>query len=179
MKLHPIKSSRENRIYCGPTAVATITGRSIECVEAWINTYRRKRQDKVVVASQPFELVYALKELGYKAVRTERYDVENKNIQKPTLAKWLRSRKDRNQVYIIHITNHYVTVKGNKLIDNHTMEPVFIRQAPHRRARVHSVIHVVEDSCENAARIRRKRKDVMPPEFQPIAKPRLIPRWYF
>jgi hypothetical protein len=59
-----------------------------------------------------------------------------------TLAHWLRKRKNRRELNVVELTNHWVVVEGHKFCDNHTMEPVFIRKAPHRRKRVIQVYRV-------------------------------------
>lgn len=60
----------------------------------------------------------------------------------PTLAEWMRSKRDPDAFYIVNVTNHYVLVRGRKFIDNHSKEWVFLRSAPHRRKRVAHVFKV-------------------------------------
>ncbi len=57
--------------------------------------------------------------------------------ERPTLARWLRERYpfQMDRIYLVNITGHFVVVRGRKFVDNKTMEPVFIRQAPGRRSR--------------------------------------------
>ncbi len=158
MKLHTVSSKRTNRIYCGPAAISAVSGRSIECAESWINYYRNARLDKVVVGSYSTELIAALHELGYRSKRTEVYDSKNS----PTLAAWLRKRSNRNAMVIVVLTSHFVVVKGNKFVDNFTMNPVFIRKAPHRRSRVKEIISVTTNETPEAGKRRRKRSDIFP-----------------
>jgi len=156
MNFKKIKSNRNHSIYCGPAACSVITGKSIECVESYINWRRGHRTDRIVRGAWPEELQYALSKLGYVCTMTDRYD----KIYRPTLAAWLRERDDRSQLVIIHLTNHYVVVKGNKLIDNHTIHPVSIKDAPHGRCKVYAVYQLAELPSKVAGKIRRKRSDV-------------------
>jgi len=122
--------------YCGPAAVATIAGITTDEAAKHIRkAYNRKSIRRVY----PEELVHALTELGY----TANY-MEFPLARRPTLAKWLRGREDRNKMTIVFLTGHFATVKGNKYIDNHTKEPVWISKAPGRRKRVVGVITVEE-----------------------------------
>lgn len=61
----------------------------------------------------------------------------------PTLAEWMRAKRDPNAHYILEVTNHWVLVKGRKFVDTFTKgEWVFLRSAPHRRKRVRGVWRV-------------------------------------
>jgi hypothetical protein len=129
MKLTAINGKNS---YCGPAAVAALTGVTTTKAAEFIRTaYNRKAIRRVY----PEELVHALKEMGYRAT----YSLVS---GKPTMAKWLREREDRNAANILFLTGHFVAVKGNKFVDNHTKEPVWISKAPGRRKRVLGVIEV-------------------------------------
>lgn len=61
----------------------------------------------------------------------------------PTLAEWMRAKRDPNAHYILEVTNHWVLVKGRKFVDTFTKgEWVFLRSAPHRRKRVRGIWRV-------------------------------------
>lgn len=61
----------------------------------------------------------------------------------PTLAEWMRSKRDPDAYYVVGLSDHWVLVKGRKFIDTFTKgQWVFLRSAPHRRKRVRSVFRV-------------------------------------
>lgn len=58
----------------------------------------------------------------------------------PTLAQWMRSKRNPDVFYIVELSGHWVLVRGRKFIDTATKgEWVFLRSAPHRRKRVKNV----------------------------------------
>lgn len=63
----------------------------------------------------------------------------------PTLAAWMRQKRDPAAFYIIEVSHHWVLVRGRKFIDTATKgEWVFLRSAPHRRKRVINVWSVTK-----------------------------------
>src|SRR4051812_46603793 len=63
----------------------------------------------------------------------------------PTLAAFLRKRAkaEMAETYVIQVSNHWIAVRGKKLLDTMTKgEPVWIGKAPHRRKRVRAVYRV-------------------------------------
>ena len=104
-----------------------------------------------------YEVFEVLKRFGYRDDSTLRYIG-----YQPTFAKWLRERENRNELCIVYLTNHFVVVKGNKMIDNTTMKPTFIRQSPHRRSRVIQYWVIGDIDTDEAGKLRRKRTDFYP-----------------
>jgi hypothetical protein len=129
-KLHDIHGGSR---WCGPAALTALTGRPTDEMAAEIRKVTGRKMITYVYAS---ELQETLESLGY----TTR--LEYITGEKPTLARWLREREDRNAFTIVLVTRHFVTVKGVKLVDNRVKKPVFIRKAPGRRKRVLGVITV-------------------------------------
>lgn len=125
MKLHNIKGTQR---YCGPGALASIMNVSSNDAARLI---REATGRKSICGTHGYELESVLRKAGYK-LRTGGIP----KSQRPTLARWLKEREDRNKLVIVGLTSHWCVVKGNKYIDNITLEPVWIRQAPNRRARV-------------------------------------------
>lgn len=128
MKLHPIRHTNASNLWCGPAAISAVTGYDTRSVHQCIRELNGLKQ---VTGLNNRDLVIVLQALGCK-VRAYRLP------SRVTLAYWLKTNAEvfsRNPV-IVNLTGHYVTVMGRKFIDNHTDGPVFLKAAPHRRARV-------------------------------------------
>lgn len=138
MKLTAIQGKNS---YCGPAAIAAIVGISTDAAAKAIRETGYKR--KSVRRLHPEELEWALAKLGY-AVHYQQMSPSDT----PTLAKWIRDREDRAAVNIVYVTGHYAVVSGNKYIDNHTKEAVWISKAPGRRKRVKGVLTVEKKACK-------------------------------
>ncbi len=137
MKLHSIQGDGRN-LKCGPTAIAVITGKPISEVKEAIYKVKGVRY----VGNMNNRLVYwTLRDLGYAMIPHPYPFTKTDGL---TFAAWLRNRnaEEINSLFLVQLTRHYVVVKGRKMIDNHTKEPVFIRQAPHRRKRVQRVFEI-------------------------------------
>lgn len=135
-KLHPAKrADGSTQMYCGPFAICTVTGENYERVRAVVNMYRWKKSNASICGMYCSDLEDTLRYFG----RLKGFTVNNVKVStNPTLAKFLKERPPEliNKVVVISLTNHFVVVKGRKFVDNHVKTPVFIRQAPFRRARV-------------------------------------------
>lgn len=131
MKLHSIKGKNS---YCGPAAIAALTGVTTDDAARELRAVSGRRAIKWCYTS---ELVAALERLGYRATETRVGD-------NPTLARWLRERENRGVATIVLVTGHFVAVKGNKFADNRNPDPIFISKAPGRRRRVKYVLTVTE-----------------------------------
>jgi hypothetical protein len=117
--------------FCGPAALSLITGRSVDdCVSVLKNV---RHSSQVVKGVYNGEMREALNHLGY---RMHVLPVRGR----PTLARLLRSLRERGPEYIflINTTGHYVVLRGRKIYDNKNPEGILVRQYQHRRARVYA-----------------------------------------
>ena len=128
----------ERRTFCGPYAVATLTGKKVDLIEDQINSYREKKKGAKVRRTTVNELRHTLLMLNQNVHDTEEW------YSSVTFAKWLRQRtpEQRKAKYLVLVTNHWVAVQGNKMNDTWTKAPTFIRRGPHRRKRVVVAIRV-------------------------------------
>lgn len=144
--LHEVENNSNGKAWCGPTVVASITGRDIARVKALIK--KRRGDNDAVKGTYWSDLAYALAHYGYRR-REKLYPKTGKAAKGwgrqdlPTLAQWLREKRDPDAYYILDVGRHWVVVHGRKLCDTYTKgKPVFTGSAPHRRRRVREV-HVV------------------------------------
>jgi hypothetical protein len=129
--------------------------------------WKRRKDVAPIVSTSSYDLARALRHFGW---RMQEVDVDGirsageaagmvravnwtgwqplpraSTLTMPTLAAWLRKRKpeDMKAAFVIQIDHHWIAIAGRKLCDTHTGgSPVFIRKAPHRRARVRKVYRV-------------------------------------
>jgi hypothetical protein len=107
--------------FCGPAALSLITGRSVDdCVSVLKNV---RHSSQVVKGVYNGEMREALNHLGY---RMHVLPVRGR----PTLARLLRSLRERGPEYIflINTTGHYVVLRGRKIYDNKNPEGILVRQ---------------------------------------------------
>ena len=129
----------DRKVYCGPYALAALTGLSVDFIENQINYRRDKKPGSRVSWTNGWDLHY----VGSMA-NLRMGDVTSLARENKTFARWLRERTPEqvNSKYLVLVTGHWVAVKGRKMIDTYTREPTFIRKAPHRRKRVQVVIKI-------------------------------------
>ena len=158
MKLKPVTTLNGETTWCGPSVISSITGFPVALIVRTIKDQRIKRgvgynerwinlpyDTKIIQAERPVQGTYSyevnecLKHYGYRIVSTKTNVPIPHNGNPPTIAKWLKQRKDRNELNLVDAGNHWQLIKGVKFVDSFTKVPVFIRKAPHRRARVKSV----------------------------------------
>lgn len=136
-KLHPIKHDLKTTLWCGPAALAAITGRPTSEVVAAAKKISGKRRIK---GMSNWLLKKTADALGFHLEAKYPNDATYlKYLHKPTLARWARENKAlfADKPVIVNVTGHYVTVHGRSLIDNQTKKVVSLKRAPHRRCRVH------------------------------------------
>ena len=139
MKLNnPRRRDGSDNMYCGPAALCAITGESYETVRESVNVDVRDRpHNRGITGMHGFEIRRVLEKFGYTAIETD-YDFI---YEKKNLNQYLKQRPffEKNNVLFIELTSHFVTVKGDNLVDNHTKVPVHIAIAPWKRAKVRKV----------------------------------------
>lgn len=158
--LHEVTNSGNARAWCGPTVVSAITGHDVVWVKKHIADYRRGRQGLestlnsmfgrdvqrrvVVKGTHWWELAHVLERTGRKMVQTSNYG-HLTTKDRPTFAAWLKKyRYEKDAIYIVGLTNHWIVVEGRWMLDTHTKgKPVRCTQGPHRRRRVETVWKVV------------------------------------
>ena len=125
--LFSAEDNRPRTAYCGPTAIAALTGVSPEAAEAAIvahranhPTPRRERHPKagpgLVRTMWSSEVIPVLAALGFKATECRSWPL-------PTFAQWLRLGR-APLPYLILVTGHFVAVKGDWFVDTGHRKPV-------------------------------------------------------
>lgn len=169
--LHFVENDTERKAYCGPTAIAAVSGQPISRVLDACRTVRNGNNWADECKDVPpvrgisrWVLERALRLLGYAG-----YWVED--AERPTLAAWLNNRTSVQHQHpcIVNVTRHFVAVAGYQFVDTFTKgQVVEIDEAPHRRKRVERVFVVTrrvppgpvttKSPSRIAAEIRKRRR---------------------
>ena len=143
LKLHKVETeSRSVKTACGPYALSALTGIEPAKIEQLVNQHRDAKPNARVWAMRPDECAKVLKRLGYTVSKHVTESGYNYSMQ-PTLAQWMKGR-NRSATYLVLVTNHFILIKGTKLIDTYTRKPVACYKAPHRRKRVKAIYQIQE-----------------------------------
>lgn len=117
--------------FCGPTAIAAITGHSPAHVERVILSNRathltqgrrfrgfRGSDSKRVRMTWSTEIAPALEALGWRASMVDH------QTARPTFSAWQHKARDQHATYVVLITGHFVAVSGEWLADTTYRTPV-------------------------------------------------------
>lgn len=139
MKLHTVIGDDNRRVMCGPAAIASITGKSISQVKEFIYKAKGKRY---VCSMYPSQIKKTLQLMGYRVFQRTFVDY------KPTFKQWRKKHQERDRVYLVHVTGHFIAVKNRMGVDNHDTKPVYARQLGLERKRVrnHFIVQKGESS---------------------------------
>jgi hypothetical protein len=112
--------------YCGPTAIAALTGRAVEDVEAHVMAYRaehgtpkrcRVPKGLYVKAMELRECAALLRLLGRPCETVFCSD-------RPTFARWRRTRAQKGARYLVLVTGHFVAMAEGYMVDTAQRTPV-------------------------------------------------------
>lgn len=127
--------------YCGPGAIATVTGLTSDEAARALREVTGKRSIHGVTSC---ELEETLEYLGidyqYYAF-TEYYDKKLKQVihRNPTLTQFIKWRDSvglKNKTFIVDLTSHFIAVEGDYANDNCTKSKVLIKDFGMTRTRV-------------------------------------------
>ena len=144
VSIKPVKpAAKGHNRFCGPAALSIIAG--VDTAEA-AAVIRFAGNKKCVMGTHDWDMVKALRLLGYKATSTGRFDNDNPKSN-PTLAAWLKSDKRNGQtLYLVAAGNHWQVVQGRRYCCGLTKAIVSIRdEKVKRRARVTSVYAIEQE----------------------------------
>jgi len=145
-----VRNDTGQTLWCGPTAVAGITGRPISEIDKAFRlerygrgVTRRKRQPKITRTGWGL-ISKVLLRYGLGIHVHENFIICRRRC--PTLQQWhngLPSR-DSERLFLVGLTAHWVLVKGGLFLDSHTEGKVVrFEEAPNRRCRVEIVWEVL------------------------------------
>jgi hypothetical protein len=132
VNLHPaIGGSKGNR-YCGPAALAILTG--LDTGQAAANIRRLSGKSRVIGTSVT-TMLRTLKALGYTPTQTTdaRWTQKEWRKLRPTLQNWAAGTTC--DVFLVNITGHWLVYDGRsgEVCDNHTIYPLHVGRYKFRR----------------------------------------------
>jgi hypothetical protein len=115
------------KIWCGPAALALITGRSLKYCH---NKLARIKgvEPRHLKGIYNWQLMKALDEMGYEVI--------DNLLDRGTLASYIDNRQNTahmKSVILINVTNHYVVAHMAQIADNWRPEPVPAKDHPSAR----------------------------------------------
>lgn len=136
--LYEVGNAAGRKLWCGPTAVAAITGLDVTTVHMKIPRPR-------VMGTAAHELWKVMMDAGWKVERCSNPHPDEKwHDGVLSFRRWSKSKhRDANVAYLVMLTDHWVAVKGRWMCDTYTQgKPVRLTQGPHKRCRVQRVYRV-------------------------------------
>lgn len=113
-----IEHTSKNRLWCGPAAVAAITGSDTETINNLVRKYRKEPKSRVM-GTTIYELEYAFAKLGFPMQYAFLYSAG----ACPTFSEWIRQTKRhlvKDVAYLIGLSKgnhgHWVVVMNGKYI---------------------------------------------------------------
>jgi hypothetical protein len=143
MRLSLIEHDLRTKLWCGPAALAAITGMPTSQVVEHIKADRRRRRKSPrVIGTTIDDVERMLRNVGYQVFIT---DVLYHPIDQPTFSEWLALRRPPGRAYLVMLEReneyHWVAVTRTHFADN-SVGPIPVEVAPYRRSRVHTVLSV-------------------------------------
>ena len=121
--------------YCGPFAIAALTGRTTDDVAALVRSFTGRRYIKWMCTS---DVERALRRLG-RTVRTTRFG------KAPTLNQWINKYAKPDTSYVVLVTGHFIVVRNNRYACSVHRTPVRLDDAPGKRRRVQGYIEILDE----------------------------------
>lgn len=130
--------------YCGPWAIAAITGLSFEDVREAVNMRRAREPNAPVKGMYTRELRAVLADEGFKTRDLFHLQYFDKHFPRPTLARWLRERTPdmMGTTYVVVAGQHFAVVRGRKATCTMLRCWTWISNMKKRRAPVRAVLEV-------------------------------------
>lgn len=126
--LYEIHHDNKSKLWCGPAAIAAVTGHPTSVITALL----REIRGGPVKGIHNYQLIDAMRRLGYAP--KQQVSVSGRC----SLAEFARQQGAlfATTPMIVQVTGHYVVLAGRRMVDSHTRRPVWISDAPHRRKAV-------------------------------------------
>lgn len=130
MKLNALKVSGKHPTWCGPSAMAIISGRTVNhCAKliaternaraGWNSWYGGKGSSKQVKGAGNGEVLRGLRKMGFSMERADRDGMYGK-----TLRAYMAGRGGPNwkETMLVNVTDHYVVINRDTVSDNHQQD---------------------------------------------------------
>lgn len=143
--LHNVNIDRKGQVFCGPWAMAALTGLPITKVEEairdqnFIDRVSRGGRRLPVRGTYPTEVLKALNQLGYRTVKV---GIEHNG---KTLKKAYELMKDfHNKSLLVMVKGHWMVIRRGVVTDTVVREPISLELMAKGRRRQFEQAYVVE-----------------------------------
>lgn len=126
--LYQIVHDNQSKLWCGPAAIAAITGQPTSVITQMIRGVNGKTK---VTGTSNAELLAVMRRLGY--ARIECLELARERMTLARFAK-LHRKMFAGRATVVNVTDHYVVLAGRRFVDSSRRDPVLISDAPYRRA---------------------------------------------
>ncbi len=132
MNLHPAIGGSRGNGYCGPAAVAILTGLDTGSAAAHIRRITGKKRVVGVSVTAMLRVLGGLK-LNTTQTTDARWTQKQWRKLRPTLQNWAAGMP--SEVYLVNITGHWLVYDGRsgEVCDNHTIYPLHVGRYKFRR----------------------------------------------
>lgn len=132
MKLNTLKANGfKYKHWCGPTALAIITGRTLKYCHNKLAAIRGQSPARLRGVWNS-NMRIALDHMGFVAIRVC-------PKQRKTLRHFIEEEQTTDQfrsVMLVNVTKHYVVIQRGMVVDNHCSTPMPVREHPMWRKRI-------------------------------------------
>lgn len=138
--LYAINHDFRGHLWCGPAAIAAVTGEPTSRAVREIKAVRAAYGNDAgpIKGTWPSEVARAIGRIrptwGIEVVYFDRVRM--------TFSQWRNHRRRSDRVYIVAITGHFLAVAGNKLMDDNNREWIPVSEYHKQRAIVRKVIQI-------------------------------------
>jgi len=137
-----VKNNSTGHVWCGPAALAAAIGSTTTMADN-IFKHTTLRNRIKGVSYKEMEHALAFRHIRFKSTRYPRRAADCL-----TLARWLKSRQAQDEMkctYLVCITGHWVTIRGNHWVCNMNQQGRLLENIPYGKAKVRYVIQLLED----------------------------------
>ena len=120
--------------YCGPFAIAALTGGTTDDASRLVRSFTGRRYIKWMYTS---EVAKALQLRG-KAIRR----VNWRRRERPTLNQWINTHAKPDTSYVVLVTGHFIVVSNNRYACSEFPTAVRLDDAPGKRRKVEGYIEI-------------------------------------
>ena len=139
-RLH-VRKDQKGHVWCGPAALSAALGVATSVAHTIIRLASLRKYIKGVSYAE-MEHALALRQVRFESVGFPR---EARDCM--TLKCWLKTR-DENCTYIVCLTGHWITIRGNQWVCNMNLDGRLIDDCPYMGGKVRYTIRLHEDESE-------------------------------
>jgi|TARA_R110000824_G_scaffold8987_4_gene40623 hypothetical protein len=118
--------------WCGPTALALITGRTLKFCHNRLARIGRK-EPRYLKGVPNSSMLVALRKMGYQP---ERIPLVRQSLTLRKYIEEVQTTEHFRGVMLVNVTRHYVVIRKGMVVDNHRTVPVPVREHPMWRKRI-------------------------------------------